>query len=65
MAPILSLTERHGGDPDPMKRTSIQTQFGSAGAFSNDVCAQPGAYAFVVSVHRPRVGDPKRDEFAP
>jgi hypothetical protein len=42
-----------------MKRTSIQTLFGNAGAFSGDVCAQPGAYAFVVSVHRPSLHRPR------
>ena len=48
-----------------MKRTSIQTLFGNAGAFSGYVCAQPGAYAFVVSVNRPRIGDPIGDRSAP
>lgn len=48
-----------------MKRTSIQTLFESASAFSGDVCAHAGAYAFVVSVDRPRVGDPNGDAAAP
>ena len=48
-----------------MKRTSIQTLLGNPGVFSGYVCAQFGAYAFVVSAHRPPVGEANGGTFAP